>query len=107
MTNYNNFDFGGKPGVHISVQSSKGNEKFMNKESLGEKLVDGYRVICPVSIAGYFVEPLRPDGTGVKLFYVNRTASNGVPYYLYKRFGASKISSIFDSIIARVLTYEL
>ena len=47
----------------------------MNKESLGEKLVDGYRVILPVALAGYLVEPLRPDGTGVKLFYMNRSAS--------------------------------
>ena len=75
LTIYNLFNFGGKEGTHISIQSSSGNEKFMNKESLGEKLMDGYRVICPVSIAGYYVEPLRADGTGVKLFYLNKCAS--------------------------------
>ena len=75
LTIYNLFNFGAKEGTHICMQSSSGNEKFMNKQSLGEKLVDGYRVICPVSIAGYHVEPLRPDGTGVRLFYLNKSAS--------------------------------
>ena len=78
----------GEVGTHICMQSGRGNEKFMNKESLGERLVDGYRVIIECSINGYHVQPLNPDGTGTKLFYVSKCDSQGVPFYLYKRFGS-------------------
>ena len=73
MTRYNLFDFEGQKDTHISLMSSQGNEKFMNKESLGERLVDGYRVITGVPLNAFFVEPHRPDGSGVRMFYVSRT----------------------------------
>lgn len=103
-TTYNFFDYDGKKGTHVSIQSSRGNEKFMNKESLGERLVDGYRVIVNIPINGYFVEPLLPDGRGVKVFYANRAQSNGIPYYLYKKFGASKLASGLKRILDHVGT---
>ena len=78
----------------------------MNKESLGEKLVDGYRVIVGIPVTGYYVAPLRPDGTGVKLFYANRSESSGAPFYLYKRFGSYAVAKIFDKILSRVQTYQ-
>ena len=46
----------------------------MNKESLGEKLDDGYRVYANVSLSGYLVEPLFFDGSpGVKIFFVSKS----------------------------------
>ena len=34
----------------------------MNKESLGEKLVDGYRKIAAMDLNAYYVEPLEAGG---------------------------------------------
>lgn len=103
-TRYNFFNYMGQEGAHISLSSSRGNEKFMNKESLGEKLFDGYRVVALVSIDGYCVTPLTPNG-GTKLTFITKSSSSGIPFYLYKKFMSSKMSSAFDKILAKVQTY--
>ena len=94
-TRYNFFDYLGKKGTHFSLSSSRGNEKFMNKESLGEKLFDGYRVVAKVSIDGYYVEPLTATG-GTKLFFITKSSSQGVPFYLYKKLMSSKMAAGMD-----------
>ena len=106
ITKYNVLDFQGKKDCHLLLMSSHGNEKFMNKESLGEKLVDGYRVITGIPLNAFYVEPLKADGTGVKMFYVSRAESSGVPFYIYKRFGSYKVSSVVDKMMARIATYQ-
>ena len=62
QTAYNFYHYRGRQDVHISVSSTRGNEKFMNKESLGEKLVDGYRKIAAMDLNAYYVEPLEAGG---------------------------------------------
>ena len=78
----------------------------MNTESLGEKLCDGYRVIATISLNGYLVEPLHEDGQGVRLFFVTKGRSPGVPFMLFKRIVSMKISYIFDKIVSNVANYH-
>ena len=78
----------------------------MNKESLGEKLDDGYRVYANVSLSGYLVEPLFFDGSpGVKIFFLSKSQSPGVPFYLFKRFVSGKLSTVFDKLLGRIKNY--
>ena len=107
FTSYNFFEYQGDPLTHMCLMSSAGNEKFMTKESLGEKLVDGYRVIVDCQINGYMVEPLSATGEGTRLFYVTQSTDPSIPFYLYKRFGAHAVSKIFDRILDKVQTYQV
>ena len=72
ITKYNILEYQGQKDIHLLLMSSDGNEKFMNKESLGERLVDGYRVIAGIPLNAFYVEPLKADGTGTKMIYISR-----------------------------------
>ena len=95
VTAYKSLDYGGIPGQHIYLASSRGNEDKYNDEFLGKGFC-GKRVLQETFLASYHCKR-KPDGKLV-LAWMVEINRKGIPEWIFLKLHLLKLPTTFKGI---------